>query len=162
MSVSSYGTVFVLDLTTLLGTYRRKAAGAINRPNSGFHLVDILTSVATGAESFKGNSLFIKAFYPRHSAFAEVEKPILPFVSGAIGTLPYPLDGTNVVTQVIRRRESYRAIGVSIVAGGVIQYGNIVMLLQVLQQLGNAQLTFCRSLPRANLINHASSPALKL
>ena len=86
------GSIFVLDLAALLGAHRRKTAGSINSTYAGFHLVDILTAISTGAEGFKGDQAFVKCLQFCNGAFAEIQKPILPPVARPVGALPYPLD----------------------------------------------------------------------
>ena len=67
----------------------------INGTNTGFYFVDILPALSTAAKGFKQNLSEIEGFRFSSSTAAEIQKPILALVSGAIGALADPLHGTD-------------------------------------------------------------------
>ncbi len=88
-------------LTALLGADHRLPGGQIDRPNAGFHLVDILSALAAAAEGFKDNLFRVELITLLHRTGAEINKPIFALVFRSVGTGAYPFYRTKIYQAVL-------------------------------------------------------------
>ena len=100
----------VCILAALLRTNHGLSCGRIDRTNSRFHFIDILTAFSAASEGIEYDQLGVKFFGFNCCTNAEIDKPIFSLVLWAIWAAANPLYRADEAGEIAIRTDSYRAI----------------------------------------------------